>query len=560
MANPIQPPGYLVNADTFATLDGQPLGYFPVLTGETGVTNARYSYGNVRRYGALGLGVTDDAPAFNAAIAYRRSMGGGTITIPQPPTRYLCLTPIDATDCHGVIFRAECSQDVNAPVIHAAHTGHIFDLAASYDCVFENVVAAGDATTPPTTAFFLARNAAGAGAGRHRFMNCRTSGYFTVAPLYSYASEENEYTGCYFANTRPNTDTAIITAYNNAKTHPSAPLTSSFITIATGSQSMIVANIWGGQWWAAGGTASALVLDGVDGMRVDAPWAFASQSNADGFALVKVNLANAPSNNCSFSGIIGENSATHLQQYGFWFGGNAAPVTCTGWRIADCRLPSRRKAIYCDSLCTIDSSHIEQIGEPEVRGIDLYNFNNSFYKGVNNAFGVRGALDKSVLVGNSVNWTIAQKSNWIFLNTLTGKITSSAGPNNYVEASFTPTIVIGSGAPTSYSTQRGTCTRIGNRVWYTIELVIDVLGRAVGSVSVQGFPIAAAAGENHPIVIMADTINLTAGEVHGYIAAGTTIAYLHVRTFGSPTTNANLSQANLTGSSAFRISGSYRVP
>lgn len=49
------------------------------ITGEVGVTNYEYPVGDVRRYGAVGDGVTDDDTAFNNAIASLPSPRGGTI-------------------------------------------------------------------------------------------------------------------------------------------------------------------------------------------------------------------------------------------------------------------------------------------------------------------------------------------------------------------------------------------------------------------------------------------------------------------------------------------------
>jgi hypothetical protein len=52
-------------------VDGEILDY-PVLSGETGVTNKKYPYGNVKRYGAVGDGVADDTTAIKNAVTFVR--------------------------------------------------------------------------------------------------------------------------------------------------------------------------------------------------------------------------------------------------------------------------------------------------------------------------------------------------------------------------------------------------------------------------------------------------------------------------------------------------------
>jgi hypothetical protein len=97
--------------------------------------------------------------------------------------------------------------------------------------VFEDISIQGDSTTKPKTGWFFARNTAGSDGGGHRLRNCRTSGYFTVAPIYAFGSELNEYTECWIWNQNDDTPALIITALNVRAQ------TSSFITVASTGQS-----------------------------------------------------------------------------------------------------------------------------------------------------------------------------------------------------------------------------------------------------------------------------------------------------------------------------------
>ena len=385
---------------------------------------------DVRDFGATGDGKTDDAGAINRAIAALGTTGGA-VYFPQPSSKYLVKSPINLTvaasqTAPGVILRADYGQNANTPLIYAQHTGHVFDCAGATDLVFENICIAGDATTVPQTGWFLARNSANSSAGRHRFVNCRANGSFSVAVLYNYGSEENEWQGCWFANAHA-ADCMLYTAYNNSNTVSVAPLSSSFITIATGGQSLTINNVFGGSYQTvAGSTANVFHLDSAQSVRVYASWMFAGTGSASGNALVRVNLANAASSLCTFDSITGENAA-HLPTYGFWFGGSSGSVTCTGWAITNCRLPTNTYAIYGDNNAVFDSFQITGMSEPSVKGIDVAKFNNSYFKGQNNTFVCRTSMIHSVLVGNSVNWTITGSTDTIYEDTLTGVLSTSAG-------------------------------------------------------------------------------------------------------------------------------------
>ena len=57
-----------------------------------GERDLRYSEFNVKRYGAVGDGVTDDAAAINAALQAAHAAGGGTVTFPAGT--YLVMAPV----------------------------------------------------------------------------------------------------------------------------------------------------------------------------------------------------------------------------------------------------------------------------------------------------------------------------------------------------------------------------------------------------------------------------------------------------------------------------------
>lgn len=558
------------------------------ITDPTGKPGIAWPVGlDIRDFGAKGDGVTDDARAINAAIVAARKMGGAAIHFPQPPVHYLTLAAIDATvdagkTSPGLIFRGDFSQNVNAPLIFARHFGHVFDCAGATDCVFENITVWGDATRPPQTAWFLARNSAGSSAGRHRFLNCRVNGHFSVAAFYNYASEEDELQGCWFTNSTANADVVVITGYNNTNTTSAGTLTSSFIAIAAGGQSMITFNVLGGSYRAWSGTANVFNLDGSQGVRVYGSWMYAASDSASGHALVKVNLANAASSLCTFDGVVGEQGGTYWQAHGFWFGGSAGSVSCTGWTITNCRLPNKVNAIHGDDHAVFDAFHIDQLSDPQGHGINVAEFNNSYFKGQNNLFRWRTSLAKSVLIGNSVNWRGGRKTDFLFLDTFTGAVTTSAGYDfsaspsdasslatpvrildDYKSATFTPSMTVGGRPVGALSKQTGTYTKIGNRLFFDLYLMVGAVGHGKGQVAIGGLPFVAAssnpAGEEFSVTIKVDGSNLLAGQYGGYVAGGTSSVYPQIMIFGSPTRNTNMSDGNLAVGTALMISGSYRV-
>ena len=168
---------------------------------QAGVTpvDTRYAPGDVRRYGAKGDGVTNDAPAFQAAIDVARlpnhagiyapaGATGAAVLVPAPEVFYLLTSPLNCTfdgrqNQHGIAVRGDAGLSPGSPAIIARHTGHVFDLTGSDSAVFDNLNIGTDANINPQTCFFLARSRSRASAGYHRFRNVRVNGKFNCGPL-----------------------------------------------------------------------------------------------------------------------------------------------------------------------------------------------------------------------------------------------------------------------------------------------------------------------------------------------------------------------------------------
>src|SRR5438105_4296528 len=380
-----------------------------------GPVSTEHPPGDVRRYGAKGDGVTNDAPAFQSAINVARLAGGnriyapigagGAVYIPAPEVFYLLTSSLDCTfdgkaNQHGIAIRGDSGPSPGNPAIIAKHTGHVFDLSGCDSAVFENLNIGTDSVANPETCFFLARNTSRSGAGYHRFRNVRVHGKFNTAILYNYGSESNVASECVWFNesTAARTTVAIFSSHNIFG------LASSFISIAKGSQSCVDHQIFGGAFVNTSGDAAADVfyLDAVNSLKVFGPW-MAAGVHSHGRALLYVDSTNGASSLCEVYGLQGEVGST--QKYGVYFDGQSVN-TSTGWTIDGCYLPNATYAMFAASSTTLDNFHIRNVLEVTSHGLSAAGT-------VQNSTINSGALPLSIgtsrrnaLIGDSSRWTI----------------------------------------------------------------------------------------------------------------------------------------------------------
>lgn len=321
------------------------LGTQPPLGGRT-VTDA-FTYltnnavFNVKDFGAFGDGVANDAPAVNAAINAAAARGG-VILFPPTANGYLLTGPINLTaakTAKGIRLSGYGTGigSSGAVQIFVKHTGVGFDLTGSSDILFEHLSVNGDSGTIPQTAFLLARDNSGGTAGRHRFNNVRTRGNWSAAAVWSYGSEENDYQSCYFYNEQPSSKAVVLTGSNRTDV-TTGGLASSFVTIATGAQSNLIHNFFGGSYWTVAGLlADCFYLESASSINIFGAWALAGIAAA-GRSLVYVDATNGTSNWVHITGLHGENVGAGLnQKFGVLFG-NEAVRTHIGWSVRDTRI------------------------------------------------------------------------------------------------------------------------------------------------------------------------------------------------------------------------------
>jgi hypothetical protein len=395
------------------------------------LTKASYSLingapANVVDFGAVGDGVTNDAPAFQAAI----DSGAKYIIIPAPPTTYLLTTSLNMTNLYGVTFDFQASCDINnnppqnvVPII-ARHTGAVFDLTGSFDCCFINANVNGSATTTPSCMFLLARTSSGASAGRHRFFNPRSSGNFSTTVLYNYGSEEIDVYSAMFFNNQAGKSCVYLTAYN------SASLTSAYQTIATGAQSNVCHRFYGGSFYAQGNSGVAnetcFFLDAAGNLSIDGAFLYCPY----GIACIYASSTNSVSNIVSVTNCRGEVSGT-LPTYGIYFGGGATR-TYTTWTITGCQLPANSYAVYGADNITFNQFLYQNIIAPQGFGISAFIISFSFINHATSFAGNRNSGSSNVWIGNAAARTAIGQGG-LFLSADTDSVATGTVKTVYLD-------------------------------------------------------------------------------------------------------------------------------
>jgi hypothetical protein len=137
---------------------------------------------------------------------------------------------------------------------------------------------------------------------------------------------------------------------------------------------------------------------------------------------------------------------------------------------------------------------------------------------------------------------------------------ASGGVNtldDYEEDSFTPAFEFGGGTTgLTYTTQTGRYTKIGNRVFFTITLVINSNGSSTGSARITGLPFTSSNAANYACAILAEGLAASVLSVQAQVVGNGTAIALYSFTAGTTTA---LNDTTVPDGSVFVVSGHYHV-
>ncbi|HXI52366.1 MAG TPA: hypothetical protein VNH84_12700 [Candidatus Saccharimonadales bacterium] len=451
--------------------------------------------GDVRRYGAVADGVTNDGPAFQTAIYVARQttvLGvltgvGGTVYVPRPTVIgkfYLITQALDLTISHepndpGLVIMGDggALAGSNADVIVLKHTGHGFDLTGANRVNFINLSIGTDAVTFPKTCFYLARNnfnsPTNGAAGHHTFENVTVLGSFSNFILYNFASEDLKVTNCIFYQESGVAGSGVVCITGNNR----FALHSTFIAEAsTGGQSCIDHQFVGGEFLnnSTDAASDIFYLDQANFVKVLLPWVYCT-----GRSVIFLDGAFGSSNYGMLFGFQGEFGAG-VNEPNTAITSTNDVATHVGWYIEHCSLPARTLAIDMKPNATCDTWYINQIFEQISRGMTFEGVvqNSEIHAGLMN-LSITGNSKNNKLVGDSSRWTIPTRTddNW----------DDMGSPNK----TWTPVLGAGFTVTGALTVSNKKCLLFGNMCYVTASFSAATSIVSVAGAVITGLPKAA---------------------------------------------------------------------
>lgn len=227
---------------------------------------------NVKDYGAIGDGITDDSAALTAAwnaikatITAFASDPYVTLSFVIPPGKYLISSPVDWTGAAGMNI---CVQAYGAVLIGKTAGGNVVDMTGTLGAHVKGLTITGDQVSTPRTGLLIGPVST-ATCGINSFTDCKFMGYFSVASAWNHGSETTEWNGCRFANSFPAAETYAYMADGLNRFNATSP----FKTIrAVGTAVSFTANSFkhcSFRNWATGSLGGSIFLEAANSWYFD---------------------------------------------------------------------------------------------------------------------------------------------------------------------------------------------------------------------------------------------------------------------------------------------------
>lgn len=406
-----------------------------------GITPVNFgmAYGTLDRYGTNFVPGTTDM-----SLATQHWMSVGLVTggeLRYGPGPYLLTSPINCTfsgagGCPGVTVRSlgtGHNTNANAQGFLLNHNGIGFDCTGNDTIQFVDpcIKTLVPSVNIPICAILFARNATGASL-LNRVVRPKIVGYFRVAAVYNYGSEQFVIENGYVANYNPAANTACFIASGNNV----AGLTSTFVTIATGGQSTTVIDAINMSYLNVGGTSTSdcVRLEAVQGYHQFGGW----QDAPGGRALIYIDqtvfvgVTPNPTNLCSVYGLKSEHTGSPVR-YGILWGASTVPSSInTGWTISGCRLETTVNAIAAvDANTTLDGFTLDPVSEQASLGLNIPGTIQGFSQLRTGAMVLNvGHIINSLVLGLPANWTFGTNVNCQLINISAGQTAGFGTPTN----------------------------------------------------------------------------------------------------------------------------------
>lgn len=364
---------------------------YPALATESNVVNSTKPYFNVDRYGLNIIpGITPMDAAVQAAYNSASASGGGTVSHGGSGGPYLLNNPIN---CTSVIDGTPQVQIRGlSPGSRGFSAGFIINHnSIGFDCTGNDTISFVDveictqrpvapASVPvniPTIGILFARNNT-LGGLYNRIIRTNIDGYFSIANVYNYASEQSIIENSYFTNY----GTAGVGNCHLAYTAANYAGVQSIVPglIATGSISMTVhdVNCCNFTMNVPNSSSDCIHLEGVTEWRARGGWAynpngrsifFADNSFAGTSAFTPCSYVRIYDYRCE-----NVNGTTLQPQFMILWGNAHAPVTHTGWELRGLHANTQQFAVACaDTNTIIDGAMWDPITETQSNGISIGN-------------------------------------------------------------------------------------------------------------------------------------------------------------------------------------------